>query len=50
MTAADLNGDGNLDLIVGNDLTYIFLGDGKGNFTQASSYSVSGLAMVADVN
>lgn len=50
LTAADLTGNGNLDLVVGDDLTYIFLNDGKGNFTQTASYSVSGPALVADVN
>lgn len=50
IAAADLNGDGNLDLIVDDGLTYIFLGDGKGNFTQTASYAASGPPFVTDIN
>jgi len=49
ITAADVNGDGKLDLIVGNLL--IFLGNGDGTFTLGNRYSPgSGINVVGDFN
>ena len=49
--AADLNGDGHMDIVVGNggnDRMCVFIGDGTGGFTSATSYqagsSVRGVA------
>jgi len=54
---ADLNGDGNLDLVVGQTGIggmVVYLGDGKGGFTQGQVFSdtldAPGTIMVADVN
>jgi hypothetical protein len=62
LIAADLNGDGNLDLVMttngggpNNDATYVFLGNGKFGFTPSLSSlfggcSASNGAVVADFN
>jgi len=54
---ADVNGDGNLDIVVGEALAggaVIYLGNGKGGFTEKSSLSAvlmaTGPIMVGDVN
>ncbi len=51
--AGDLNGDGNIDLVVGsggNDRMCVFIGDGTGGFSSATSYqagsSVRGVALM----
>jgi hypothetical protein len=46
MATADFNGDGNLDFIT---QSYIYLGDGTGNFTLVSS-GLNGFFVVADFN
>jgi hypothetical protein len=54
---ADVNGDGNLDLVVGQVSVggvVVYLGDGKGGFTQsqglADVLAAPGAVMVADLN
>ena len=54
---ADVNGDGNLDLVVGQVLNggvVVYLGDGKGGFTQSQAITdalnAPGAVMVADLN
>ena len=60
LTAIDLTGSGNLDLVQGNSLdlgggsapadTLILLNDGKGNFTGPTSYVAQSTYGVADLN
>ncbi len=54
---ADLNGDGHLDFILSNDrpdAKLIFVGDGKGNFTQSGTYGAptwpTRNSVIADLN
>lgn len=53
LAAADLNGDGKLDLFLGNStgVAQIYLGNGDGTFSNASNYVGGGFALaVADFN
>lgn len=51
LAAAPLTGSGNLDLVASAyGATTIYLGDGKGGFTQGNSYAATGLPTVADLN
>src|ERR1022692_532632 len=54
---ADVNGDGNLDLVIGQTSpggVVVYLGDGKGGFTQSQAITdalnAPGAVMVADLN
>lgn len=54
---ADLNGDGHLDFILSNDrpdAKLVFVGDGKGNFTQSGTYGAptwpTRNSIIADLN
>ena len=54
---ADVNGDGNLDLVIGQVLNggmVVYLGDGKGGFTEGQALTdvlnAPGAVMVADLN
>jgi hypothetical protein len=56
ITVGDLNGDGNLDAVLGYDLAGIavFLGNGDGTFQPAANYDTTGLGggylVVSDLN
>jgi hypothetical protein len=56
VAAGDMNHDGNMDAVVGNDLggATVFLGDGNGSFRPGVSYEATGIAsgvvVVSDLN
>lgn len=49
--ADDMNGDGNVDLVVGYGVSgHILLGDGEGGFTSYKSLGYTGFTLIADMN
>lgn len=52
MKLADLNGDGDLDIVTGNDLSFDFsvlLSDGEGGFADAVTYPVGGAVLLGRI-